>query len=218
MNYFQDVDNEKIETYIEQHSDKEDSLLSELVRETHLKMIHPRMLSGVLQGQILESFVRMLKPNLILELGTFTGYSALCMARGLENNGKIITVDIDEEVVVLAKKYFEKSDYSSKIDLRVGDALKIIEKINEPIDLVFIDADKSQYKAYYELLLPKMKSGTFIIADNVLWSGKVVQENLKNNDYFTQGIIEFNALVQNDKRVSNYILPVRDGMMVIRKN
>lgn len=206
--------------YIKDHSEKEDPILSALSRETHLKMIHPRMLSGALQGQILESFSRMIQPESVLELGTYTGYSAICMSKGLTENGKLITVDIDDETAVLAKKYFTQAHLNDKIEIRIGDALEQIEQLKQAqasFDLVFIDADKSQYVEYYQNILPMVKPGAYIIVDNVLWNGKVV-EALDKKDLATKNILEFNRLVQDDEQVSNYILPIRDGMMIIRKH
>jgi len=209
--------NSELDLYIENHSDKEDNILFELNRETHLKLINPRMLSGKLQGQILESFSRMICAKNILELGTYTGYSAICLARGLDKNGKLTTIEIDDEVLVIAKKYFKKSNLDSKIKIKIGDASNIIPELTETFDLVFIDADKTKYLDYYEKALSKLKPGGYIIADNVLWDGKVIKKDIKANDYMTKGIIDFNEFVQADTRVNNYILPLRDGMMIIRK-
>lgn len=209
---------EELNQYIENHSDIEDTILQELNRETHLKMMHPRMLSGKLQGHILESFSRMIRPNRILELGTYTGYSAICLSKGLAENGKLITIEKDDETLFIARKYFEKANVEQKIEIITGDASQIIETLEDTFDLVFMDADKSQYIDNFEKLLPKVKQGGYIIADNVLWDGKVILEHLKNNDYFTKGIKSFNDWVQKDQRVSNYILPIRDGMMIIRKH
>jgi len=206
-----------IERYIEEHSDKEDDLLKKLSRETHLKMVHPRMLSGALQGEILKTFSFMMRPLKILELGTYTGYSAICLAQGLQENGKLITIESDDEVLYLAQKYFKRAQLENKIEIRIGAALEVLDTIDDTFDLVFIDADKKEYWAYYEKILPKVRKGGIIIADNVLWSGKVVQEKIKSNDYFTKGIIDFNNKITEDKRVSKYILPLRDGMMIIRK-
>jgi predicted O-methyltransferase YrrM len=208
---------ETLEHYIKQHSDSEDEILKEIFRETHLKMMQPRMLSGRLQGQILESFSRMIQPQLIVELGTFTGYSAICLAKGLAVGGKIISIEADDEVIGIAKQFVSKSKFSEQIDIRLGDAKTEIDLLPNDIDLAFIDAEKSEYLEYYQKLLPKMKTGAYLIADNVLWSGKVFDSEIKNNDYSTKGIIAFNDYVQQDTRVSNYILPIRDGMMIIRK-
>lgn len=207
----------KLNEYIEQHSDSEDKILQELSRETHLKMLHPRMLSGHLQGQILESFSRMIQPQRILELGTYTGYSAICLAKGLAEEGKLISIEIDEEVLTIANKYIRKAKLEDKIEIIIGDALSLIDNLDDTFDLVFMDANKSKYTDYYEKVLPKVRVGGYIIVDNVLWDGKVVQENIKSNDYFTKGVLEFNTHIQEDQRVTNYILPIRDGMMIIRK-
>lgn len=207
----------ELDKYIDTHSGKEDEILFDLNRETHLRLFNPRMLSGKLQGQILESFSRMIEPENVLELGTYTGYSAICLSKGLKSNGKITTIEIDDEVLVIAKKYFLKAGLNHKIDIKIGDASVIIEDLNEQFDLVFIDADKAKYLDYYEKVLPKVSSGGYIIADNVLWDGKVVEKDIKSNDYMTKGILDFNEYVQADSRVSNYILPIRDGMMIIRK-
>ena len=209
--------NSDIERYIKEHSDKEDDLLKELSRETHLKMVHPRMLSGALQGEILKTFSFMMRPLKILELGTYTGYSAICLAQGLQENGKLITIESDDEVLYLAQKYFKRARLENKIEIRIGAALEVLDTIDDTFDLVFIDADKKEYWAYYKKILPKVRKGGIIIADNVLWSGKVVQEKIKSNDYFTKGILDFNNKITADKSVSKYILPIRDGMMIIRK-
>jgi predicted O-methyltransferase YrrM len=206
-----------IEKYIQKHSDKEDELLQELSRETHLKMLHPRMLSGALQGEILKTFSYMMRPERVLELGTFTGYSAICLAQGIPEKGKLITIELDDELIYLAEKYFKLAGLENKIEIKIGAALELLDNINETFDLVFIDADKKEYWAYYEKILPKVRKGGIIIVDNVLWNGKVVQKEIKSNDYFTKGILEFNDKITADKRISKYILPIRDGMMIIRK-
>lgn len=207
----------ELNQYIEDHSSNEDPILYELNRESHLKMFHPRMVSGKLQGQILESFSRMIQPLKILELGTYTGYSAICLSKGLKKGGKLTTIELDDEVLTIAQKYFRKSKLDENIDVIVGDASVIIDDLKDIYDLVFIDADKGQYLDYYQKILPKVRIGGYIIADNVLWDGKVVLKELKSNDRFTQGIKAFNNFVLNDKRVDNYIMPIRDGMMIIRK-
>jgi predicted O-methyltransferase YrrM len=208
---------EVLAAYCEKWTEQESELLSELNRETHLKVLSPRMLSGHLQGRLLSFLSRLSKPDYILEIGTYTGYSALCLAEGLAENGKLITIDSNEETNLIAKKYFERSDYSDKIELLNGDAAKIIPTLDKPIDLVFIDADKRNYALYFDLVIDKVKKGGIIIADNVLWSGKVLeQESLMDKD--TQAIHAFNKKIQEDKRVSNVLLPVRDGLMVMIKN
>ncbi len=214
--------NEEIEKYIEDHSSEEDSLLHDLFRETQLKTYYPRMVSGKQQGLFLEMISRMIKPDFILEIGTFTGYSAIQMAKGLSKNGKIITIDINEELETLAGKYFKKSGLSDKIDFRIGDALTIIPDLIHTFDLTFIDADKEQYLDYYELALEKTRTGGFILADNVWWSGKVLNPEKrigksKKADKETKGIVAFNEFVKTDKRVEKVIIPLRDGITIIRK-
>ncbi len=205
-----------IDEYIYKHSDPEDAILKELVRETNLKVPRPRMLSGYLQGKLIEHISKMIRPEKILEIGTYTGYSAICWAKGLKENGKIHTIEINDERESIIKKYFKKANVESKIKLHLGDALKIIPTIDEKFDIVFIDADKPNYLKYYNLVIGKLKKGAYIIADNVLWSGKVTEENNKT-DESTQGIIEFNKFVKHDTNVEKIILPIRDGLMLIRK-
>lgn len=205
-----------IDEYIYKHSDPEDEILKELIRETNLKVPRPRMLSGYLQGKLIEHISKMIRPEQILEIGTYTGYSAICWAKGLKENGKIHTIEINDERESIIKKYFKKANVDSQIKLYIGDALKIIPAIDENFDIVFIDADKPNYLKYYKLVIGKLKKGAYIIADNVLWSGKVTEE--KNiTDESTQGIIEFNKFVMHDTNVEKIILPIRDGLMLIRK-
>ncbi len=208
---------EDLEQYIIEYSEQESPLLQELSRETHLKMLHPRMLSGFMQGKILSSFSKMMQPKRILELGTYTGYSAICLSEGLAPDGLLTTVEVDEEIIWLAKKYITKAQLDDKVNIIVGDALEVIPTLEDTFDLVFIDANKRDYSAYFDLIFPKVRKGGLIIADNVLWSGKVIEPNLRNNDYFTKGIKAFNEKINKDNRVSNYILPIRDGMMMIHK-
>lgn len=213
---------EEIEKYIEDHSSEEDKLLYELYRETQLKTYYPRMISGKQQGLFLEMISRMIKPDFILEIGTFTGYSAIQLAKGLTDKGKIVTIDINEETEAIARKYFKKSGLENKIDYQIGDALNIIPKLNHTFDLVFIDADKEQYIDYYELALSKTRKDGFILIDNVWWSGKVLNPDnriskSKKADKETLGIIAFNKFVKNDKRVEKVIIPLRDGITIIRK-
>jgi len=207
----------EIDKYILNHINPEDEVLRELDRETNLKVLGGRMISGHLQGQLLTLFSKMIQPKNILEIGTFTGYSAICLAKGLQKNGNLITIEIDDELESIATKYFEKAGVKKYIDQRIGSALEIIPQLNKTFDLVFIDGDKREYKKYYELLFHKVKSGGYIIADNTLWGGKVVTEPAAD-DNFTKCIIEFNSFIKNDKRVEKIILPLRDGMTVIRKN
>ncbi len=206
----------EIDRYILDHIDEEDPILAELDRETHLKVLSARMLSGHLQGQILTLISKMIQPQNILELGTFTGYSAICLARGLKKGGKLITIEMDDELESFAKKYFKKAGLEDRIEQRIGAALEIIPELKEQFDLVFIDADKREYVHYYNMLIDRMESGSYILADNTLWSGKVLNEP-KADDFQTVGIIEFNKLLKNDIRVEKVILPLRDGMTLIRK-
>jgi len=206
-----------IESYAEQHSKPATTVLQKLYRETNLKVLHPRMLSGQLQGKLLQFISQMIKPKSILEIGTFTGYSAICLSEGLIENGIIHTIDINYELEDIAKKYFEEASTTNKTKLYMGNALDIIPTIEETFDLVFIDADKENYCNYYNLIFDKVRKGGFILADNVLWSGKVL-EVPHHNDKDTLGIIAFNNMVMQDERVDNLLLPFRDGLMLIRKN
>ena len=212
-----DFTNIELEKYIVNHIDEEDKLLQEITRETHIKTMHPRMLSGHIQGKILEMISYMISPNNILEIGTFTGYSAICLSKGLTKNGKLTTIEVNDELEKFTLNFFNKSKNKDKIDFLIGDALKIIPKLDIEFDLVFIDGEKSSYVKYYEICLPKVKQGGFILADNTLWSGKVLEKKIKNNDYFTKGIIEFNKHIKSDNRVDKVILPIRDGITVLRK-
>jgi len=205
-----------IDRYILDHIDEEDPLLAELDRETHLKVLGARMISGHLQGQVLTMLSKMICPKTVLELGTFTGYSAICLAKGLPDDGKLVTIEVDDELEALAHKYFEKAGLAEKIDQRIGSALEIIPTLNEKFDLVFMDADKREYVQYYELLIDRLESGAWILADNTLWNGKVLDEP-KPDDLQTKGILEFNALIKKDDRVEKVILPLRDGLTLIRK-
>jgi caffeoyl-CoA O-methyltransferase len=207
---------ELIAEYVEKHSTAEDRLLAQINRETHLRVLNPRMLSGPLQGKLLEFISRMIKPDFILEIGTFTGYSAICLARGLADGGKLYTIEKNDELIHFPISFFEKAGLSDKIELLNGNALEIIPALNIPFDLVYIDAEKSEYIHYYELVMEKLKKGGFIIADNVLWDGKVI-EKPGNTDIETQSIIAFNELIHNDSRVENIMLPLRDGISLIRK-
>ena len=205
-----------IEEYALAHSQQESELLSQLNRETHLKVLMPRMLSGHLQGRVLSMISKMIRPERILEIGTYTGYSALCLAEGLHENGKLFTIDINEELAEIVKKYVAKSDYAHQIHYLVGDATEIIPGLNDKFDLVFIDADKENYINYFDLIIDKVNPGGFILADNVLWSGKVLQEDAKL-DKDTKVIKEYNKKIASDKRVECVLLPIRDGIMIARK-
>ncbi len=205
-----------IEDYILKHSDDEDPVLSELNRETNLKILRPRMLSGHLQGKVLEMISKMIQPEKVLELGTYTGYSAICLAKGLKDNGVLHTIEMNDELEDFILKYIKKAGLESKVKLYFGDARKVITEINEPFDLVFIDADKRQYLDYYHLVFDVVKPGGFILADNVLWSGKVIEMETPDDEY-TKGIFEFNDWIKKDDRVEKVILPLRDGLTLIRK-
>jgi len=204
-----------IEDYIKNHSDPEDNVLNELSRETNLKVPGARMLSGYIQGRLIEFISKMIKPERVLEIGTFTGYSAICLAKGLKEDGIIHTIEINDERENIIRKYFNKAKVDSKIILHIGDASEIIKNLNEEFDLVFIDADKENYTNYYKLCIEKVKKGGFILADNVLWGGKVLSNNI--DDESTLGIKAFNKYVKNDKSVEKFILPLRDGLMLIQK-
>tara|TARA_B100001250_G_scaffold254805_1_gene219230 strand:+ start:501 stop:1145 length:645 start_codon:yes stop_codon:yes gene_type:complete len=212
-----DIVNNKIEDYIRKNSSKEPEILKDLNKETYLKVLNPRMLSGHLQGRFLSIITKLIKPKKILEIGTYTGYSAICMAEGLVENGIIHTIDINEELVSIQNKYFKKSKCNNSITQHVGDARNIIKNINEEFDVVFLDADKENYIEYYELVIEKVKKGGLIIADNVLWTGKVVEPD-KDDDELTQYLIDFNKMINEDDRVENIILPLRDGLNIILKN
>jgi len=206
----------KLEDYILNMSDIEHPVLAELNRETYLKILHPRMLSGHLQGLMLQFITRLLKPQNVLEIGTYTGYSAICFALELAENATVHTIEVNDELESFASGYFEKAGVAPKIKQHIGNALQIIPALKERFDLVFVDGEKEEYIDYYELSLEKLNSGGIIIADNVLWSGKVVEE-VDPNDKSTNGIMAFNEYVKNDSRVEKFILPLRDGLFLIRK-
>ena len=205
-----------IEQYALEHSEVESTLLNELNRQTHIKVIQPRMLSGHLQGRILSLLSQSIRPKIILEIGTYTGYSALCMAEGLLKNGQLYTIDNNKEIAPFANKYFNKSSYKNLIKMIVGNALDVIPDLNLKWDLVFIDADKENYSNYFDAIIENVNQGGMIIADNVLWSGKVTKPTSKN-DVETQALKSFNEKVHSDSRVSNVLMPVRDGMMIMIK-
>lgn len=204
-----------IQDYSANHTTEASSLLEKIDRETNLNVLRPRMLSGHVQGRILSMFSHMIRPKCILEIGTYTGYSALCMAEGLSKDGKLYTIDINEELEPIVQQYFEESDYTGRLEYLIGDAMQIIPTLDEAFDMVFIDADKVNYLNYYELVIDKMSAGGFIIADNILWSGKVVSTP-KANDKDTKALIEFNQKIHEDSRVENVLMPVRDGLMILR--
>jgi caffeoyl-CoA O-methyltransferase len=205
----------KIDDYIVNHSQQEPKVLQELSKETWQKVLNPRMLSGAFQGRVLSIISKLIQPKNILEIGTYTGYSALCLAEGLSSKGKVITIDKNEELETLQNKYFKKSGYRNQIEQKVGNALEIIPKINEKFDLVFIDADKSNYVNYFHLIIDKMNSGGIILSDNVLWSGKVV-EALDPKDLDTKVLLDYNKLLNSDDRIETILLPIRDGLTISR--
>jgi caffeoyl-CoA O-methyltransferase len=204
----------EIQVYCEAHTSAESSLLKSINRDTHANVLMPRMLSGHLQGRLLAMISQMIKPERILEIGSYTGYSALCLAEGLTKTGKLITLDVNEELEARVRKYFEQSAFGAQIDFRVGNALTIIPTLTDHFDLVFIDADKINYGRYYDLIIDKVKPGGIILADNVLWSGKILAPN---PDKDTRAMLEFNKKIAEDARVENVLLPVRDGIMMVRK-
>jgi len=203
--------------YCEAHTSGEDTLLKKITRETQAKVLMPRMISGHLQGKMLELFAKMLHAESILEIGTYTGYSGICLARGLKPGGKLTTLDINDELETMVRGFFEESGLANRIDYRLGNARDIIPTLDGPFDLVFIDADKFYYADYFELVIDKVKSGGIILADNVLWSGKILIEEGQKIDKDTQKILDFNRLVQEDPRVENILLPIRDGVLMARK-
>lgn len=207
------IDNDKLYDYCIEHSDAHSDLLQKLFRETSIKTLQPRMISGPLQGRLLSFIAKLYAPKNILEIGTFTGYSALCLAEGLQKDGKLITIDINKELAYISEKYFELSPYKNLIQPMYGDAKEILPSLDEVFDMVFIDAKKRDYPVYYDLIIDKMKSGGIILADNILWSGKVLDEK---KDKTTQVIHDFNVKLKNDDRVENFILPFRDGINVLR--
>ena len=208
---------EEIEHYAAIHTQVEPALLAALNRQTWEQALMPRMLSGHVQGRILSMLSKMIRPKYVLEIGTFTGYSALCFAEGLQKDGELHTIDINDELGGIVRRYFGESDYSSQLHYHLGDARELIKTLDFEWDLVFLDADKVSYKEYYNFLLPKLRSGAIIIADNVLWSGKVVEPEKYLSDKDLQALVAFNDYVNADSRVENVLFAVRDGLMVIRK-
>ena len=210
-----------LERYLHAHSSPEPELLAELDRETHRRTVQPRMLSGHLQGRLLELLVRMIRPRAVLEIGTFTGYSALALAAGLDDDATLDTIETDDELQELAQSFFDRSEHGHKIRLHIGSALKLAPRLGRRFDLVFIDGDKREYPAYYRMLMgdgggkPLVGSGAVLLADIILWSGKVIGP-VARNDRHTQALLEFNRTVADDPRVENVILPLRDGLSVIR--
>lgn len=205
----------EIQTYAENFTSEENEVLQQLRRKTFGERDDKSMLSGFYQGRLLSMLSKIIQPKRVLEVGTYMGYSALCLAEGLAEDGKIITLDVNEETNQIAKEFWAQTQYYSKIEAYLGDGTQIIPTLNETFDLVFIDADKPNYKNYYDLVFPKLRIGGVILADNVLWSGRVL--NAENDDENTQALSEFNKKIQADERVSNILLTVRDGLMMIRK-
>ncbi|MFA5655404.1 MAG: O-methyltransferase [Dysgonamonadaceae bacterium] len=207
----------KIDQYILSHIDSEPELLKKMMREAHVKLLHPRMISGNIQGRLLKMLTAMLRPKNILEIGTYTGYSALCLSEGAPKEAKIVTIEIDDEMEDFIRKYFQESEYGHKIELKIGNALQLIDNYDDNyFDLIFMDADKREYCAYYEKAFNKLRKNGIILADNTLWSGKVVDEEFQNDEQ-TRGVMEFNNHIKEDNRIEKVILPIRDGLTIIRK-
>ncbi|TDE29704.1 MULTISPECIES: O-methyltransferase [Flavobacterium] len=206
---------QELEDYIEQHSEKEPALLAALNKETYQKILLPRMLSGHFQGRVLSMLSKLIRPVNILEIGTYTGYSALCLCEGMQETGQLHTIDIKEELVDFQRKHFDKSPWGKQIFQHLGEAIDIIPTLDLKFDLVFIDADKENYSNYFELIVPKMNKGGIILSDNVLWSGKVL-EPLQPNDLSTKVLLEYNKSLATDPRVETVLLPIRDGLTVSR--
>ncbi len=204
---------EKLDDYVVKHSEDEPALLKALTRETYQKILQPRMLSGHYQGRVLSMLSKLIRPKVILELGTFTGYSALCLAEGLDKNGIIHTIDINEELVDFQRSYFDQSEYGSQIIQHLGSAIDIIPTLDTTFDLVFMDADKPNYITYFHQIINKLNPGGVILSDNVLWSGKVIEE-LNPQDVSTKIVLEYNALLKDDPRLETVLLPIRDGLTV----
>jgi predicted O-methyltransferase YrrM len=206
----------ELEEYINQHTSPEDEVLYELNRHTHLTAYHPRMLCGQLQGKLLELICKMINPLRVLEIGTFTGYSAICIARGLSGEGHLHTIEVNDEITEQTLDFFSKAGVKNRITLHVGDALKIIPTLELDFDMVFIDGDKREYPKYLLTVLPRVKVGGFILADNVLWGGKVLDKEA--NDHYTKGVREFNLMIANNSKLEKVLLPLRDGLMIARKS
>mgnify|MGYP000479246774 FL=1 len=206
---------QELEDYIEQHSEKEPQHLAALNKETYQKILLPRMLSGHFQGRVLSMLSKLIRPVNILEIGTYTGYSALCLCEGMQDEGQLHTIDIKEELIDFQRKHFDKSPWGNQIVQHLGEAIDIIPSLDLKFDLIFIDADKENYINYFEMIVPKMNKGGIILSDNVLWSGKVL-EPLQKNDLSTKILLEFNQLLKNDPRVETVLLPIRDGLTVSR--
>jgi predicted O-methyltransferase YrrM len=210
------INNDKLDEYLINHSEKEPELLSNLNRETNLKVLQPRMISGTYQGRLLSVISKIINPKKILEIGTFTGYSTLCLAEGLDENGEIHTVDINEELFDLQRKYFKKSSFNNNITQHLGNALDIIPKLDRDFDLIFLDADKINYPKYLDILIVRLKKGGVLLSDNVLWDGKVLNE-ISHKDKSTKAIVKYNELLNNRSDMDSVILPIRDGITISRK-
>ncbi|WP_242131548.1 O-methyltransferase [Aestuariivivens marinum] len=208
---------EDLDNYVVNHSEDEPELLQQLSRETYQKILQPRMLSGHYQGRVLSMISKLINPKNILEIGTYTGYSALCLAEGMKSNGELHTIDIDEELFDFQRRYFDKSTYGKQIFQHLGNALDIIPKLDMVFDLVFIDADKENYSNYFNAIINKLNTGGIILSDNVLWSGKVLDKTFKKDDTSTPALIEYNTSLKNDKRIETVLLPIRDGLTISRK-
>lgn len=207
---------EALDNYVVNHSENEPELLQQLTRETYQKILQPIMLSGPYQGRVLSMVSKLKQPQSILELGTFTGYATLCLAEGLQKDGEIHTIDINEELVDFQRKYFDKSGFGKQIHQHLGSAIDILPKLNKNFDLVFIDADKPNYVNYFHLIIDKLKTGGIIISDNVLWHGKVI-ELLDSKDKSTKAVLDYNTLLKEDSRIETVLLPIRDGLTISRK-
>jgi len=207
------INNEKLDEYLINHSEKEPEILSDLNRETNQKVLQPRMISGTYQGRLLSIISKIINPKKILEIGTFTGYSTLCLAEGLDKNGQIHTVDINEELYDLQRKYFKKSSFNSNITQHLGNALEIIPKLDHDFDLIFLDADKINYPKYLDILIVRLKKGGVLLSDNVLWDGKVLNE-ISQKDKSTKAIVEYNKMLNNRTDMDSVILPIRDGITI----
>lgn len=208
---------EELDDYAVAHSQDEPELLQQLNRETYQKILQPRMLSGHFQGRVLSMISKLVNPKTILEIGTYTGYSALCLAEGMSSEGTLHTIDINEELYDFQRKYFDKSPYGNQIVQYLGNALEIIPEIEDSFDLVFIDADKENYTNYFHAVIDKLNSGGIILSDNVLWSGKVLDTAFKKEDTSTPALIEYNKLLKEDDRIETVLLPIRDGLTISRK-
>lgn len=208
---------EALDHYVVTHSEDEPELLQQLNRETYQKILQPRMLSGHYQGRVLSMISKLVHPKNILEIGTYTGYSALCLAEGMQKDGELHTIDINEELIDFQRKYFDKSEYRNQIFQHLGNALEIIPKLNKTFDLIFIDADKENYCNYFDCIIDKLNTGGIILSDNVLWSGKILDTKFKKDDISTPALIKYNKLLKDDKRVETVLLPIRDGLTISRK-